>query len=179
MVVDETDEKAQKKYDEYVSYADLEGMATLFGGWTGHDLSKYAEDDDFNFTGNGAIQSMINTWSATIPGTEGLKWTRRRVLQELAVGGAHARAVGSPQTVADIMQKWVDVAGIDGFNLSYAISPGSFEDVIQYLIPELRKRRVFGGDDDSEGLSMRERFLGDNKGPKLRDDHPGSAFKWT
>ncbi|KAF4628446.1 hypothetical protein G7Y89_g9712 [Cudoniella acicularis] len=179
VIVDETDEKAQKKYDELRSYANLEGTAALFGGWTGHDLSKYGEDDDFRFSGSGAIQSMVNTWSATVPGTEGVKWTRRRVLQELAVGGAHARAIGSPETVADILQNWIDVAGIDGFNLAYAISPGTFEDMAKYLFPVLRKRGVFWTDYENEGASMRETFLADGKGPQLREDHPGRKFRWV
>lgn len=118
VIVDETDEKAQAKYQSYLQYADLEGAAALFGGWTNHDLARYGEDEDFKFTGSGAIQSMVNTWSATTPGSDGVKWTRRRVLQELAIGGAHPRAIGSPQTVADILERWIDVAGIDGFNLS-------------------------------------------------------------
>jgi alkanesulfonate monooxygenase SsuD/methylene tetrahydromethanopterin reductase-like flavin-dependent oxidoreductase (luciferase family) len=45
-----------------------------------------------------------------------VEWTKRRGLQEFAVGGAHPRAIGSPQTVADILEKWIDVADIDGFN---------------------------------------------------------------
>ncbi|TVY57610.1 Dimethyl-sulfide monooxygenase [Lachnellula cervina] len=179
VIVDETDEKAQAKYQNLLQYADLEGAAALFGGWTNHDLSKYGEDEDFKFTGSGAIQSMVNTWSATIPGTDGVKWTRRRVLQELAIGGAHPRAIGSPQTVADILQKWIDVAGVDGFNLSYAISPGGFEDMIKYLWPELRKRGVFWDDYEKVGGSMRESYLGDGKGPRLREGHPGESYKWA
>ncbi|KAH6679203.1 coenzyme dependent N5,N10-methylene tetrahydromethanopterin reductase [Halenospora varia] len=179
VIVDETDEKAQAKYQSYLQYADLEGAAALFGGWTDHDLSKYGEDEDFKFSGSGAIQSMVNTWSTTIPGTDGVKWTRRRVLQELAVGGVHARAIGSPQTVADVLQRWIDVAGIDGFNLSYAISPGGFDDMIKYLWPELRKRGVFWGDYEKVGASMRESYLADGKGPQLRKEHPGASYKWT
>lgn len=179
VIVDETDEKAQKKYEELLSYADLEGMATLFGGWTGTDLSKHDEDADFRFTGGGAIQSMVNTWSATVPGTDGVKWTRRRVLQELALGGAHPRAIGSAQTVADILQHWVDVADIDGFNLAYTTSPGSFEDMINYLWPELQKRGVFRTDYENEGASMREAYTGDGKGPHLRESHPGTAHRWV
>jgi len=178
IVVDETDEKAQKKYEEYLSYADLEGTAALFGGWTGHDLSKYGEDEDFRFSGSGAIQSMVNTWSATVPGTEGIKWTRRRVLKELALGGAHPRAIGSPETVANILQNWIDTAEIDGFNLAYAISPGTFEDIIKYLLPELEKRGVFRTGYEQEGGSMRETFLADGKGPKLRKGHPGTNYTW-
>lgn len=119
VVVDETDEKAQAKFEDLLQYADLEGTASLFGGWTGTDLAKFSDDEDFAFNGPPAIQGMISAWSATVPGTKGLKWTKRRVLQELAISGAHPRAVGSPQTVADIMQRWVDEATVDGFNLSY------------------------------------------------------------
>lgn len=176
IIVDETDEKAQAKYQDYLSYADLEGSMTLFGGWTGTDLSKFDDDEDFQFSGPGAIQSMVNTWSATIPGTDGVKWTKKRVAQELAVGGAHPRAIGSPKTVADILQRWVEETDIDGFNISYAVNPGDFEDIIKYLLPELRARGVFW--DDYVATTARENYLQDGKGPRLRDDHPGSQYKW-
>ena len=109
--VDETDEKAEAKFKDLLQYADLEGTAALFGGWTGTDLSQFEDDADFAFSGPPAIQGLINSWTATVPGTVGVKWTKRRVLQELAINGAHPRAVGSPQTVADIMEKWVKEAG--------------------------------------------------------------------
>jgi alkanesulfonate monooxygenase SsuD/methylene tetrahydromethanopterin reductase-like flavin-dependent oxidoreductase (luciferase family) len=51
---------------------------------------------------------------------------------------------GSPTTVADILERWVDETGIDGFNLSYAIAPGDFEDVVKWLLPELRERGCVG-----------------------------------
>jgi alkanesulfonate monooxygenase SsuD/methylene tetrahydromethanopterin reductase-like flavin-dependent oxidoreductase (luciferase family) len=57
----------------------------------------------------------------------------------LATGGAHPRAIGSPETVASTLHKFIDEAGIDDFNLSYAVSPGNFEEMNKYLWPELRK----------------------------------------
>lgn len=118
IIVDESNEKAQKKYEEYLSYADLEGSLTLFGGWTGTDLSTIGDDDDLKFSGPGAIQSLVDSWSATVPGTAGVKWTKARVARELAVGGPHAKAIGSPKTVADFLQRQVDETGVDGFNIS-------------------------------------------------------------
>jgi hypothetical protein len=61
VIVNETDEKARERYKSYYQNADPEGAAALFGGWTDHDLSKYGDDEDFKFTGSGAIQSMVNT----------------------------------------------------------------------------------------------------------------------
>ena len=177
IIVDETDQKAQAKYEEYLSYADLEGTLALFGGWFTTDLSSYADDDDLRFAGSGGITSLVSTWSATIPGTDGVKWTKARVAKELAIGGAHARAIGSPQTVADILQTWIEEGDIDGFNVPYAVSPGDFQDMIKYLFPELKKRGVFW--DDYVATTARENYLDDGKGPRLRDDHPGSRYKWA
>ena len=178
MVVDETDEKAQAKYEDLLQYADLEGTAALFGGWTGSDLSTFSDDEDFAFAKLGGIQSMIKAWTATVPGTQGLKWTKRRVLQELAISGAHAKAIGSPKRVADILQHWIDAAGIDGFNLSFATTPGTFEDIIKYLWPELKARGVLQEEYPVPGGSMRETFLADGQGPRVRPDHPAAKFTW-
>jgi alkanesulfonate monooxygenase SsuD/methylene tetrahydromethanopterin reductase-like flavin-dependent oxidoreductase (luciferase family) len=177
IIVDETDEKAQKKYEEYLSYADLEGSLTLFGGWTGTDLSTINDEDDLKFTGPGSIQSIVTTWSATIPGTNNVKWTKARVGRELAIGGPHAKAVGSPKTVANFLQRWIDEAGVDGFNISHAVSPGDFEDIIKWLLPELRVRGVFWNGYDA--TTTRENYFADGGGPRLRDDHPGSKYKWA
>jgi long-chain alkane monooxygenase len=38
----------------------------------------------------------------------------------------------------------VDDADVDGFNLAYAIIPGSFEDIVQHVIPVLTDRGAYG-----------------------------------
>jgi alkanesulfonate monooxygenase SsuD/methylene tetrahydromethanopterin reductase-like flavin-dependent oxidoreductase (luciferase family) len=177
IVVDETDEKAQAKFDNLLQYADLEGTASLFGGWSGTDLSKFSDDEDFSFGSKlPAIQSMITSWTESVPGTAGLKWTKKLVLQHLAISGAHPRAIGSPTTVANIMQQWIEEAGVDGFNISYAHTPGTFEDIVKYLWPELKKRGVL--QEKYAGSSMRENYLQDGKGPRVRDWHSASAYTW-
>jgi hypothetical protein len=87
----------------------------------------------------------------------------------------NAKVVGSPTTVADELERWVEVADIDGFNLSHVVNPGSFEDIITWLLPELRKRGIFRDGPRAEGATAREQFLGRSS---LLDDHPGSQFKW-
>jgi hypothetical protein len=51
--------------------------------------------------------------------------------------------------------------------------------MIKYLWPELRRRGVFWEDYEKEGVSMRESYLGDGKGPRLREDHPGVKYRWV
>lgn len=100
------------------------------------------------------------------------------MLQELAIGGAHARAIGSAKTVADELQRWVEVGGLDGFNFAHVVSPGTFEDMIKWLWPELKARGVMWDDYDNGEGSMREGYARDGKGPGLREDHPGAKFTW-
>lgn len=180
VIVDETDQRARQKYDEYLSYADLDGSLALFGGWTSADLGKYADDDDFEFTGPGAIQSVVSSWRATIPGSEGIKWTKKRVAQELALGGPHPRAIGSAKTVADVLERWISKTDVDGFNISYAVGPGDLEDVVRFLIPELKSRGVFWDAAAAEGRTTRENYLGSGftKDGRLSSDHPGSKYRW-
>jgi alkanesulfonate monooxygenase SsuD/methylene tetrahydromethanopterin reductase-like flavin-dependent oxidoreductase (luciferase family) len=143
-----------------LQYADLEGTASLFGGWTGTDLSSFSDDEDFKFSADApAIKSMMSAWTEVVPGSKDQKWTKKLVLQHLAISGAHPRARGSPQTVADTMQKWVEEAGVDGFNLSYALTHQTFEDMVTYLWPELKKRGVL--QEKYAGSSMRQKYLQD------------------
>ena len=87
VIVYETDERAHAKYEELLSYGDREGALALFGGWTGHDLSAYGDDEDFRFVDKPAIRSIVNRWSSVVPGSEGLSWTKARIAEFLLLGG--------------------------------------------------------------------------------------------
>ena len=65
---------------------------------------------------------------------------------------------------------------MDGFNLTHITNPGSFEDMIQFLLPELKKRGLFRTRIEKEGGTAREQFLGQ---AHVLGDHPAYQFKWT
>jgi len=175
VIVAATDEDAKATREEYLSYADTEGALALFGGWTGVDLSSHADDDDFRFSDSPRVQSIVRRWSSTVPGTENLPWTKRRIVEYLSVGGLGAKVVGSPTTVADELERWIDVADVDGFNLSYVVNPGTFEDIIEYLLPELERRGLHTSKVEKEGATAREVLFGTRR---LPEDHPGSKYRW-
>jgi FMN-dependent oxidoreductase (nitrilotriacetate monooxygenase family) len=175
VIVAATDEEARAKREDYLKYADTEGALALFGGWTGIDLSGYADDDDFRFSDSPRVQSMVRRWSSTVPGTDNLPWTKRRIVEYLSIGGLGAKIVGSPTTVADELERWVDVADVDGFNLAHIVNPGTFEDIIKYLLPELEQRGLYTKNVEKEGATAREVIFGSSR---LPEDHPGSKYKW-
>lgn len=177
LIIDETDEKAQKKRDGFISYGDREGALTLFGGWTGIDMATYSDDEDFKFVKLPAVQSLVNRWSDTVPGSEGLKWTKSRIADYLLLGGVIPKIVGSPKTVVDELERWVEVGDIDGFNLTHIVNPGSFDDMIEFLLLELEKRGLFRrAGEKKEGATAREAFFGQSH---VLQDHPAFLYKWT
>lgn len=176
IIIDETDEKAQAKRDDFLKYGDREGALALFGGWTGADLSTYSDDEDFRFVKLPAVQSMVSRWSDTVPGSEGLKWNKSRIADYLLLGGVIPKIIGSPTTVVDELERWVEIGQIDGFNLVHIVNPGSYDDMIEFLLPELRKRGLFGQKKQKEGATAREVFLGQSH---VLSDHPAFQFKWV
>lgn len=175
VIVAATDEQAEAKRQEHLKYVDEEGALALFGGWTGVDLSSYADDEDFRFSESPRVQGIVRRWSSTVPGTDNLPWTKRRIVEFLSLGGLGPKAVGRPTTVADELERWVAISGVDGFNLSHVTNPGSFEDIIEFLIPELQRRGIFRSAVHKEGATAREAYIGSRR---LPEDHPGSRYKW-
>jgi FMN-dependent oxidoreductase (nitrilotriacetate monooxygenase family) len=172
-IVDATSAGARAKHDELRAYGDDEAALVLLSGWTGLDLSGH--DLDAPLTGGNAeaIQSAASVFLGRDP--EGRPWTLRDITAWAGVGGRGPVFVGSPSEVADEMQHWIDATDADGFNLAYALSPGTFEDVVDHLVPELQRRGVHRT--EYEDTSLRDRLGG--AGDRLPDRHPGAAFRRT
>ena len=177
-IVGRTDEEAWAKYEELKKYASVTGGLVLFSGWTGIDISKIPLDQEITSADSleahkvTSVMESFTTTSKEIP-----KWTPRVVAQRAAIGGLGPVSIGSPTTVADELERWVEEADLDGFNLGYVTTPGTFEDVVDLLIPELRRRGLYPEAPSEEPLTAREKVYG--KGQKeLRDDHPGSRYKY-
>jgi long-chain alkane monooxygenase len=76
---------------------------------------------------------------------------------------------GSPAQVADLLQQWIEETDVDGFNLTYAVMPETYQNIIDLLIPELQRRGVYKK--EYQPGSLREKLFG--QGPFLPETHPG------
>jgi long-chain alkane monooxygenase len=170
-IVDETKQKAWAKHDELERYADDEGALTLFSGWMGVDLSQYSLDDPIGEVESNAIHSAVAAFQQADP--EGGEWKVRDIARWGGIGGIGPRLVGSAAEVADQMQEWIDYSDVDGFNLAYAITPGTFVDLVEHLMPELRRRGV--APTEYAPGTLREKLFG--AGPRLPESHPGAAYR--
>jgi len=78
--------------------------------------------------------------------------TVRGLLGRLAAGGGHCTMVGTPESIADEMQRWFDNEGADGFNLMPPSLPGGIEDFVEQVVPELQRRGLFRKDYETSTL---------------------------
>jgi long-chain alkane monooxygenase len=81
--------------------------------------------------------------------------------------------MGTPEQLADTFQNWVN-AGIDGFNLAYMVTPGSFIDFIDGVVPVLQQRGLMQRE-YQEG-TLREKLLGAGHA-RLREPHPATRYR--
>ena len=173
IITDETSEKAEAKYQDYLSYASEEGALVFMSGWMGIDLSEYGLDEPIGNVKSNAIQSAVANFQAAAE--DGSQWTVRDIARHGAIGGLGPFIVGSGVEIADHLQKWVEETDVDGFNLAYAITPGTFEDVVTYVIPELQKRGVYPT--EYEEGTLRQKLHG--RGDRLPDEHRGAQYRYA
>lgn len=169
IVVDTTQRTAQAKADELARYTDLEGGLVLLSALTGVDWSAYDVDRPIEQFDTDACQSILSTVDDA--------GRRRQITLRDYVGGLGGFGgplfIGDGPTVADELEAFADRTGVDGFNIAYHLTPGSFADVAEYLIPELRRRGLVSSD---SGDTLRQRLF-PSGAAVLPDDHPGAAHR--
>lgn len=69
--------------------------------------------------------------------------TVRQLLGRLAAGGGHCTMVGTPESVADEIEQWLDGGAADGFNLMPPSLPEGIEDFVDHVVPVLQRRGRF------------------------------------
>ncbi len=69
--------------------------------------------------------------------------TVRQLLGRLAAGGGHATMIGTPEQVADGIERWFRSGGADGFNLMPPLLPDSLDEFVDRVVPVLQRRGLF------------------------------------
>ena len=163
--------EAEEKLAEYREHVSEEGALALMSGWTGVDFSRLPLDEIVRFEQNKAMTSALEAFTIADPDRE---WTVREIAKHAAIGGRGPVVVGSAQDVADEMQAWVAETDIDGFNLAYAVTPETFEDVVDLVVPELQARGVYKR--EYAPGTLREKLYGAGRA-RLPAEHPAAAFR--
>lgn len=168
LILDETDVKAEKRFEDYASYTSYDGSLTFISGWSGIDFGQYAPTDLLKKVETNAIVSVVEHFAG-----KDKQWTVEELAKWGGIGGLGPVFVGSPSTVADILQDWQEETDVDGFNLAYAVTPESFEQAVDLLVPELQKRGVYPT--AYRPGTLREKLFGE--GRLLPENHPAHQYR--
>jgi alkanesulfonate monooxygenase len=172
VITDRTSRDAQDKLDEYRRHVDEEAALALMSGWTGVDFSKLDPDKPVPPASTGAMVSALEAF--TTNADPGRVWTPRDIARHAAIGGRGPVIVGSCGEVADALQDWVTTTDVDGFNLAYAVTPETFADIADLVVPVLQERGVFKR--DYAPGTLREKLYGPGRA-RLGSDHPASRYR--
>ena len=119
-------------------------------------LPQFELDEPISYVKTESMQSVVEAISKkSVSGV----WTKRKVLEQMTLGGRAKPVVGSPQQIADELIAWIEETGIDGFNLTRTVMPESFEDFVDLVVPELQNRGVYKEDYDP-APTLREKLFG-------------------
>ena len=77
-----------------------------------------------------------------------------RQLAQMVGGYGGLSMVGTPETIADTMQEWLETGGSDGFNVMFHSVPEGLDDFVDLVVPELQRRGIFRR--EYEGVTLRD-----------------------
>ena len=151
VVVGDTVEEAKAKrakLDSLVNYANSIASLSIA---LGTDASKFDPDGplpeipDSNASKSGRERAIAAAKRDNL--------TVRQLAQRMG-GYSGLAMVGTPQTIADEMEEWMETRASDGFTIMFPYLPGGLDDFCTQVVPELQRRGIFRS--DYEGKTLRE-----------------------
>ncbi|AKF48424.1 LLM class flavin-dependent oxidoreductase [Pseudomonas fragariae (ex Marin et al. 2024)] len=154
IVVAETEALAKAKFESFQELVEPQVGVALLGRMLGNfDLSGYPLDGplpELPLTDSG--QRSRQKLLTELADQENL--TLAQLGRRIAGGRGHYSLIGTPEQIADELQRWFEQGAADGFNVLVPHLPGGLEDVAQLLVPELQRRGLFRT--EYEGTTLRE-----------------------
>ncbi len=151
VVVGDTVEEAnakRAKLDSLVNYANSIASLSIA---LGTDASKFDPDGplpeipDSNASKSGRERAIAAAKRDNL--------TVRQLAQRMG-GYSGLAMVGTPKTIADEMEEWMETNASDGFTIMFPYLPGGLDDFVRGVIPELQRRGLFRR--EYEGKTLRE-----------------------
>jgi FMN-dependent oxidoreductase (nitrilotriacetate monooxygenase family) len=168
-VVGSTEEEARRKELEVDEFLSLDGMLAHASGGIGVDLGDISWDEPIGEVRVEGVRSILEAVVASVPHSRAVT-----VADVARLLGKTTRIIGTPEQIADRLEDWV-AAGVDGVNLMYSTTPGTFADFVEYVAPELQRRGLMHR--DYQPGSLRQKLFG--AGQYLPERHVGRSYrKW-
>ena len=151
VVVGDTIDEARAKRAHLDSLVHYDSGIHSLSSMLGHDVSGYDPD--------GPLPDIPETNASKSARERVIEVARRKnlTIRQLAarVGSYSGLAfVGTPASIADEMEEWLESRASDGFNMMFPWLPGGLDDFVDRVVPELQRRGIFRR--EYEGATLRD-----------------------
>ncbi|MGF6734587.1 FMN-dependent oxidoreductase (nitrilotriacetate monooxygenase family) [Paraburkholderia youngii] len=168
-IIGATHSEALRRRDELVEQIPWRYSLNRLAGTLGIDVERLTLDaplpDDLALPGGGNGNHTF--FHATLAEARRHGHTVRELIRALAGGTGHRVIVGTPEQIADDIERWFDGGAADGFNLMPDALPGGLRDFVDGVVPILQQRGIFRS--EYEGTTLREH---------LGLDRPPNPQRW-
>jgi alkanesulfonate monooxygenase len=151
VVVADTVEEARAKRLHLDSLVHYDSAVASLSIALGHDASAFDPDGPLPPIPETDASKSGRARAIALAEREGL--TVRQLAQRFG-GYAGLAMVGTPESIADEMEEWLETEGSDGFNVMFPYLPAGLDDVVDRVVPELQRRGLFRR--EYEGRTLRE-----------------------
>ncbi|TQS32899.1 hypothetical protein Golomagni_06771 [Golovinomyces magnicellulatus] len=140
-IVGHTQEEADRKYEELASLVTIENALAYLGRFFEHlDFSQFPLDEPFPELGDLGSNSFRS-------GTDRIKQLAKEqnlTLRQVALLTTTPKSefVGTPEHIADLIERWHAEGAADGF-IIHAATPRGLEEFTQLVVPLLQARGIF------------------------------------
>ncbi|MFT4191081.1 MAG: LLM class flavin-dependent oxidoreductase [Comamonas sp.] len=168
-IIGATEAEALRRRDELVDLIPWSYSLKRLAGTLGISPERLKLDerlpDDLPLPGGGNGNHTF--FRATLAHARRHGSTVRQLVYELAGGGGHRVIVGTPEQVADDIERWFKGGAADGFNLMPDALPDGLQAFTEGVVPLLQKRGIFRT--EYAGTTLRDHF------GLARPEHPRQA----
>ena len=151
VVVGESLDEAREKRARLDALVHAESAIHSLSVWLGHDVTAFDLDAPLPDVPQTNASHSGRERVLAMGAREGL--TVRQLAQRLGGWGGLA-FVGTPASIVDEMQAWLQTEASDGFNILFPYLPEGLDDFVDKVIPELQRRGIFRR--EYEGTTLRE-----------------------
>jgi FMN-dependent oxidoreductase (nitrilotriacetate monooxygenase family) len=158
--------QAEDKLEEFLSWVDADAARAYYAMMTGVDLAALDPDASFSTVKTEGGRTQVERYKDTSVRDAAADFIRRG-MRELIL-------VGTPAEVAEQTATIVDETGLDGFNFTPFVTPGSYRDLVDQVVPELQRIGVMRT--DRVPSTFRERIFGAGNA-RLPANHPAARYR--
>lgn len=151
VVVGETVEEARAKRAHLDSLVHYDSAIASLSISLGVDASRFDPDGKLPPIPETEQSKSGRERAIRLAEREGL--TVRQLAQRLG-GYAGLSMVGTPRSIVDEMEHWLEGRGSDGFNIMFPYLPAGLDEFVDKVVPELQRRGLFRR--EYEGTTLRD-----------------------